>query len=251
MSDNRLPADDGNLSAWILEHPEVWGYAVEAPTSTVQDDAVRRITSGEHAAERSSEFTRRRRRAIVGAALAVAVLAGGTAGVAAVIRSSQPTRPNEGISCRSAADLRADAILIDAQPDPVAGCAVLWSEGKFSTPGSEPAIPELTACVATAGVVEVLPGDQTVCGRLGLSVSEPTLNTEGAAVVALTDRLTNDINLAECAPTDEVADAAERIVDESGLQGWTVAIRADSVQATCAKTAVDAPTRTVTIIKFP
>ena len=61
----------------------------------------------------------------------------------------------------------------------------------------------------------------------------------------------NDINLAECAPTGEVADAAQRIVDESGLQGWTVAIRADSVQAICAKTAVDAPTRTVTIIKFP
>jgi hypothetical protein len=251
MSDHRVPPDDGNLSAWILEHPEVWGSAVEAPTPDAQEDALRRITSGQHATERANEFTRRRRRAIAGGALAVAVLAGGTAGVAALIRSSQPTRPNEGISCRSAADLRADAIVIDAQADPVAGCAVLWSEGKFSTPGSEPAIPGLTACVAIAGVVEVFPGDQTVCGRLGLSVSESTLNTESAAVLALNDRLTNEINLAECAPAVEVADAAQRIVDESGLEGWTVAIRADSVEAACAKTVVDAPTRTVAIVKFP
>lgn len=251
MSSDRLPADDGDLATWILQHPDVWGLAVEAPTSTVQDDAVRRITSGEHAAERSSEFTRRRRRAIAGAALAVAVLAGGTAGVAAVIRSTQPTRPNEGISCRAAADLQADAILIDAQADPVAGCARLWSDGKFSTPGSEPTIPDLTACVATAGIIEVFPSDETVCGHLGLAASEPTLDNESAAVLALSDRLTNEINLATCAQAVAVADAAQRFVDESGLQGWTVAVRADSIQATCAKTIVDAPTRTVMIIKFP
>ena len=137
MSERRLPPDGGDLSAWILEHPEVWGFAVQAPTTAVEDDAVRRITSGRHAAERANEFSRRRRRAIAGGALAVAVLAGGSVGVAALIRSGQPARPNEGIACRAAADVRADAIVIDIQADPVAECARLWSEGKFAAPGSE------------------------------------------------------------------------------------------------------------------
>jgi hypothetical protein len=250
MSDDRLPTND-DLSTWIVQHPEVWSSAVEEPSATDLDEAVRRITSGEHAASRANDFARRRRRAIAGGALTIAVLAGGTAGVAAVIRAAQPTRPNEGISCRAAADLQADAILIDAQADPVAACARLWSDGEFSTPGTEPTIPELTACITTTGVVEVVPGDDSVCGRLGLTASESTLDTESAAVLALSDRLTNDINLAECAPAVEVADAAQQIVDESGLQGWTVTMRADSTQAACAKTTLDAPTRTITVIKFP
>ncbi|MBI4933831.1 MAG: hypothetical protein HY828_08135 [Actinobacteria bacterium] len=251
MSDHRLPTDDGNLSAWILEHPEVWGLAVEAPTTTVQDDAVRRITSGRHAAERAYEFTRRRRRAIAGGALAIAVLAGGSVGVAALIRSGQPDRPNEGITCRAAADLRADAIVIDIKADPVAECATVWSEGKFAAPGSEPAIPELAVCIADAGNIEVFPGDQSVCARLGLTASDSTLSPENDAVVALSDRVTNEINLADCASAAAATDAAQLIVNESGLKGWTVVVRPDSAGAACAKAAVDAPTRTVTIVKFP
>jgi hypothetical protein len=252
MSDHRLlPIDDDGLSAWISQHPEVWGAAVEAPTASARDDAVRRITSGRRITERASELSSRRRRNIAGGALAVVVLAGGAVGVAALIRSGQPARPNEGIACRAAADVRADAIIIDAQADPVAGCAALWSEGKFAAPGSEPTIPQLAACVAAAGNIEVFPGDQTVCSRLGLTSSDSTLSPGNDAVVALSDRLTNEVNLAECAPSAAVTEAAQRIVNESGLKGWSVVVRPDSAGAACAKTAVDAPTRTVTIIKFP
>lgn len=251
MSQHQLLPDDDGLFTWISQHPEVWGSAVEASTSAAQDGAVRRITSGQHAAERANEFTRRRRRAIAGGALAVAVLAGGSVGVAALIRSGQPARPNEGITCRAAADVRADAIVIDVQADPVAGCAALWSEGKFSVPGSEPSIPELAACIATTGNIEVFPGDQPVCARLGLTPSDSTLSPESDAVVALGDRLSNEVNLAACAPAALVTAAAQRIVDESGLKGWAVVVRPDAVGAACAKTAVDAPTRTVTIVKFP
>lgn len=249
MSDHHLPND--SLSVWILEHPEVWGLATETPATAARDEAVRRITSGQHVTERANEFARRRRRFIAGGALAVAVLAGGTAAVAAVIRSAQPTRPNEGITCRASADVRADAIVIDIQADPVAGCATLWSEGKFASPGSEPAIPQLAECIAAAGNIEVFPGDESVCARLGLIASDSTLSSESNVVVALTDRLTSEINLADCASAAAVTGAAQVIVDESGLEGWTVVVRPDSAGAACAKVAVDAPTRTVTVVKFP
>ena len=251
MSEHRLLHDDDGLSAWIAQHPEVWGAAVEQPTSDLQDDALRRITSGQHATERANELSRRRRRSISGGALAVVVLAGGAVGVAAWVRSGQPSRANEGIACRASADVRADAIVIDFQQDAVAGCAALWSQGRFAAPGTQPEIPELTACIAAPGDIEVFPGDQSVCERLGLTAADSTLDPENAAVVSLNDRLVSEVNLADCAPTSRVEDAVKRIVGESGLKGWTVTVRPDSTEASCAKAAVDAPSHTVTIVKFP
>jgi hypothetical protein len=40
-------------------------------------------------------------------------------------------------------------------------------------------------------------------------------------------------------------------VDESGLVGWTVEISGDSRDADCTKVALDQPTKTITVIKFP
>jgi hypothetical protein len=179
------------------------------------------------------------------------LVTGGAVGVAALLRSGQPSRANEGIACRASADVRADAIVIDFQQDAVAGCAALWSQGRFAAPGAQPEIPELTACIAAPGDIEVFPGDQSVCERLGLTAADSTLDPENAAIVALNDRLVSEVNLADCAPTSHVQDAVTRIVAESGLKGWTVTIRPDSNTASCAKVAIDAPSRTITIVKFP
>ena len=65
--------------------------------------------------------------------------------------------------------------------DPVGACADLWSIGVLRaglhdaqppTPGADLPVPELTACVIDyvddREVVAVIPGDDTVCKRLGL-----------------------------------------------------------------------------------
>ena len=242
---------DDLLSAWILQHPEVWDSGIEPSDPAVVEESVRRIVSGEHSARRAVEQSRRRRRAAAGGAMAVLLVAGGTVGVAALVRSTQTTRPNEGIVCRAAADLKADAVVIGFDPDPVAACAELWSAGEFAEAGAAPSIPELVSCIGQTGNIEVFPGGESLCGQLGLTVSDTTLTPDNDAIVRLADRLTNEINLAECSPQAAVTTVAQRILDESGVKGWTVVVRADSVGAACAKAAVDAPSRTVTIVKFP
>jgi hypothetical protein len=106
-------------------------------------------------------------------------------------------------------------------------------------------------CIATTGVVEVYPGDTQVCGRIGLVNADPELTPDNVAVLALNDRLVEEVNAADCATAVDVRSSVERIVDESDLDGWTVKIRDDSQDADCAKVALDQPTKTITVIKFP
>jgi hypothetical protein len=191
---------------------------------------------------------RRRRRSIGAAIVGTIVIVGGSVGVAALIRSGQPTQPAQGIACRAAEDARSDAIVIPASVDPIAGCAAQWATGNLG-PTSD--VPRLTVCIAVTGVVEVYPGDSDVCGRIGLVNADAELTPDNVAVVALNDRLVEEVNLADCAPAVDVAESAQRIVDQSGLSGWTVEIRDDSRDADCAKVALDQPTRTITVIRFP
>lgn len=239
---------DALIDAWIPEHPEVWKSAYSEPTAAELDAAVRRVNARRRELAAVPNGQRRRRRSIAAVVVGAAVIVGGSVGVAALIRSGQPSQPAQGIACRAAEDVDADAVVISSEADPVGACAVVWAAGDL---GLSDVVPPLTACIAVSGVVEVFPGDTGVCPRLGLVNADPGLSTDNQAVVALNDRLVEEINAADCVSPADVVASAQRIVDESGLEGWTLEVRDDSTNADCAKVALDQSTLTITVIKFP
>jgi hypothetical protein len=249
MSDDTTPNEiDDLVDAWIRDHPEIWDAAYPKPTGADIDGDVDRVVARARSIADAPNARRRRRRSIGAVVVGTFVIVGGSVGVAALLRSGQPSQPAQGISCRASEDTRADAIVIPPSVDPIAACAEQWAAGSL---GPTQEVPPLTVCIATTGVVEVYPGDTQVCGRLGLATADPELTPDNLAVLSLNDLLVEEVNLADCAPAVDVQLAAQRIVDDLGLDGWTVKIRDDSQDADCAKVALDQPTKTITVIKFP
>lgn len=91
-----IPEPDDELSSWIRQHPDVWADAVDAPSSSEIDDLVGQVVSGARDLRRAEETGRRRRRFVATGVLTIIVVTGGPVGVAALIRSGQPSRPSEG-----------------------------------------------------------------------------------------------------------------------------------------------------------
>lgn len=242
---------DADLATWVRRHPEVWHFADDSPeaeTPEQLDTLIELIVSGEHERRRGQATRRRRTRLTIGGACAALVLVGGAVGVAAIVRSGQPAAPETGVLCRATARLDADAIGIAPGSDPIAGCAQRWADGLLGDPGQP--VPLLTACVSNNGSIDVFPGDATVCETLGLIAADDELTPDNAAIVALQDRLANEINAVECQPVQAAAAAAQEILAQSGFDGWKVAIAADAQAGTCGKAGVDSAARTVTIIEF-
>lgn len=249
MSDDQTPTEIADLvDAWIRDHPETWDAAYSKPTEAELDADVDRVVAHARNFAVAPNALRRRRRSIGAVVVGTIVIVGGSVGVAALIRSGQPTQLTQGIACRAAEDPRADAIVIPPSADPIAACAEQWAAGSL---GPTEEVPPLSVCIATTGVVEVYPGDTQVCGRLGLVNADSEFTPDNVAVLALNDRLVDEVNAADCATAVDVLASAKRIVDESGLDGWAVEIRDDSRNADCAKVALDQPTKTITVIKFP
>lgn len=251
--DGRDDSDDVDVVAhWIREHPEVWADAISPLSTDCVDAVVAEIVSGSRSARLQASAKRRQRKVVAGGALSALLVAGGAVGVAAIVRSGQPTQPSAGVACRDGVDVDANVIVIEPTEDPIGGCGELWATGRFDEPGGAQAVvPALVACVSESGVISVFPGDDTTCARLGLVDAEPELDATNQAIVALQERIAEDVNLAPCGAAEDVAVIAQRLVDESGLTGWVVETRPDSVGAPCAKAAVDATTRVVQIVKFP
>lgn len=239
MRDN----DEDPISTWILQHPETWDDAMSPLDERQVDAIVDRITV---------RATRRRRKVVATAVLSTLVFAGGAVGVAALVRSGQPTQPTAGVACREAPGVDADVIVIEPTDDPVEGCRSLWAAGRFDeAAGGVGVVPPLVACISDAGVIEVYPGDAETCTGLGLANADSGLDVENQAIVALQERLVNDINARPCASAQAVEEIARRIVDESLISGWKVEVRPDSIDATCAKAAVVATAQVVQVVKFP
>lgn len=240
MHDN----DADPISMWILRHPETWDDAV-TPLDDGQIDAiVDRVTV---------RVTRRRRKFVATAVLSTLVVAGGAVGVAALVRSGQATQPTAGVACREAPGVDADVIVIEPTDDPVGGCEALWAAGRFDETPLAPAgnVPVLVTCISDAGVIVVFPGSAGTCASVGFADADPALDEENQAIVALQDRIVDEINARPCASAQAVEAIAQRIVDESLVTGWKVEVRPDSIDAPCAKAAVIASTQVVQVVKFP
>lgn len=240
----RMNRTESEISDWIRRHPEVWHFASELPSPLDDewfDHTVDDIVSG--ARERRRRARRRRHRALT-AGVAVAVLATGGTVAALLTRPGQPTRPEAGVLCRAEAAPQIVAIEVGAGVDPIPACRAQWENGAFGDDVDGP--PELVACIdPVGGAINVIPGDAATCAELSMEPADPELDVESDAVVALQDRLVEEINLADCAPAAEVAEQAQSILDESGLTGWRVQMTADPTSSVCAKVGVDSPTFTV------
>lgn len=243
--------NDDVIAEWIREHPEVWADASDPMSPAFVDAVVCDIVSGARTARLHERKTQRRRKLIAGGASAL-VVAGGAVGVAALVRSAQPSQPTAGVACREAPGVEADVIVIEPTDDPVGGCEVVWATGRFgesTLSGGE--VPLLVACVSANGVVEVYPGDAATCISLDLAEADSALDEANQAIVTLQERLVNEINLQPCVSAEDAAAIGSRILESSVIAGWTVEIRMGSTGASCAKASVDTTRHVVEIVKFP
>jgi len=246
------PFSDEDLSVWIRRHPEVWHYAELQSSDAADDGNVDAIIESVIAGGKPRVLRPgRRRRRIVGGACVVAVIVGGAVGAAALIRSGQPSAPEAGVVCRAEARVDASAIVLEPGQDPIEGCRALWADGRFESSVHSDDVPDLASCVDPHGPINVFPGPETVCQELGMQPADADLTPANEAVVALQDRLAQEINLAECRPVSDVAAAATGFVSEAGLEGWQVVVTAGDEAGLCGKAAVESTTQTVSIFNQP
>lgn len=234
--------NDQRIARWLRD--VLWFDADDASDGI---HAQRRLEEVYRRHEVEQRRRRRRRRRRWGAAGAAAVLAGGASAAALYLRD-QPSRPEAGVVCRAAARVDADATVLALGADPLEGCRQLWVGGEFSQPDGQ--VPTLTACVGPHGAIEVFPGDADVCAALGLKPTDLKLSPDNQAIVALQERLDEQINDVECRPVEKVVALAERLVAESGLEGWRVELASDAKGGTCGKAGLNSATKTVTVINF-
>lgn len=253
MSDEHRDELLAELAGWLLAHPDAWPPAEEFTISDARtEQIIASVVAGQRLGPANTRQRRRRRHRIVGGACVVIAATSGAFVAAAVWRSEQPTQPHAGTACRAEPHVRADAIVLGPGQDPIEGCRALWMGGQFEGLGNgEPitgdALPPLSACIGGGGVVEVFPGESSVCSDLGLAVADAVLSPENQAIVDLQDRLVTAINMPECIPVAEAATMAAVILDEAPLSGWKVTIRPEAQGGTCGKVAVDATTKQIIV----
>lgn len=231
------------LQAWIRTHPEAWLETnSELPVSDEWlADIADRVVSGRHVERRREQSRHRRgRRWIVVGGISVVALA--TAAFA-VLRSEPASEPTV-IACLATEDLQGDVVAIRASETPIEACAELWRNGTLGT-GE---VPELTACVNEGGAAAIFPSDRTICERLNLPALEPGVGDEQAAIVTLDETL-QAVFADTCFEQDAAVVEAQRLLDQPGLDGWTVAVAEDfPAGSECAGTGILAQDKIILLL---
>ncbi len=243
MSEDR----DRRLARWLRQ---TLFFDVDDEGSRDDAAAQRLLAEVYRRSDARDQARRRRRRRLLGGAIVAGVMVSGSAAAALLWRNGQPTRPDLSVLCHASADLSSDAIAISPGADPVQDCGRLWASGQLPVGGQPDRVPPLVACVGPRGGIEVFPGPVDVCAQLGLEGADPTLSPDNAAIVALQERLVDEINLTDCRPVPEVVAAVEAALAESALAGWTVTVAPGAESAACGKVAVDTANRTVVVNEF-
>jgi hypothetical protein len=195
----------------------------------------------------------RGRRKVLAAGLVVGVLGSGAA-VAALWNRSNVSKPHEGIACHATADLAVTrAIVIAPAADPIGACTNLWRSGALPdlADGSNQVdiVPKLFVCVGKGGGLEVFPALSAAtdsCDDLGLT--EPAGASINDPLVALQDRLSNDIN-AKCTDLESARELVRSALSDLALSDWTITIRGDL--STCVVAGEDPDTHTVYLFSLP
>lgn len=241
----------GVAIAWIRSHPETWGEVVPEVGRDEADRLVDDIVSGRRMERIVASSGRRTRRRWIAFGAAATVFAAGGAVAAYVASRGQPTAPEAGIACRAAADIDASAIVIGTGVDPIDACRELWEGGQFAEMVDVEGVPDLGACIDPRGPINVYPGGDGVCESLGLAEADAELSPENKAILALNDRIINEINATDCAPADVVRPIVEQIVVESETGEWDIVTHPEAETAECVKVAVDSAERTLYLAALP
>ncbi|MEP7114468.1 MAG: hypothetical protein ABI862_14475 [Ilumatobacteraceae bacterium] len=121
------------------------------------------------------------------------------------------------IVCYREANLNADRSVLPASTDPIGDCSKPWRDGTFA----DGAVPDLTECINADGTTVVFPGRAGVCSVLGLPDQSPGRTGEQQSIVDLQDQLSAAFT-STCFHQDQSISEAQRLLDESGLDGWKV-----------------------------
>jgi hypothetical protein len=190
---------------------------------------------------RSARRVRRRNRVAAGVAAAAIGAVGATAAFGA-LRPEQATAPTT-VVCYAAADLSSTRAVLPASTDPITSCARAWIDGTLSSAGAA----ELTGCRLDTGAAAVFPGDRNVCAALGLAPLAVGSSVETQAIADLQSRISAEFSR-RCYGQAEALRTAQQMLDESGLQGWSVELAEDfPPDLECAGGGPDMATRTVLI----
>jgi len=190
--------------------------------------------------------TRTRARRI--AALTVGITVVGASATAALMLSRSAGNPTV-LSCYSSAEVTAGAqvvIVPDRDRTPVEQCADLWSDGRISTDGAPP----LVACVTTADIVAVIPGDASTCTAMGWVVAAIAPDAHAAdPTSALPDMLSNRFG-GQCLDLPTAVKAVEDVFVELEVVDWTVRDSTTDSDS-CTVAVVDVDARTVELVSRP
>lgn len=183
---------------------------------TAADDAM--LTSIIATAPVAARRSRRRRLWFTGGAVVVV-----TVGLAAFafLRQESPSNPLQ-LACYPSA-VHPPASLFDApmSTDPIASCAVLWTDGRIA---SDEQPPQLTACVLDTGIIAVIPGDQRVCAELGLANWVGELSDGEVNLLAFQDALVAGFG-DRCVTEGNVEAEVRAIMAEFGVADWEILLR--------------------------
>lgn len=185
------------------------------------------------------------RRTVALAIGSVTLAIGGGVGIAALLRE-QPSRPEFGPACRAAPSLDSNIVALAPNTDPIAGCGALWKSGVLPGGGeSSGEVPSLVACIGPGGLIEVFPGPSDFCAALGLSAAAGEMDAETEAIGTLSQRVADEVNLAECASLDDVRTRVQGMLDELGLEGWSFNVSDQAASGDCVKAQLDSSLRVI------
>jgi len=193
----------------------------------------------------------RRRTVIVAIVLVIILALAALIGAFAIVHRGRPVA-TAGPLCYEAPSLNARKIATSAGGDLRAACAALWKEGDF---GAGPVPSHFDACVLPGGAPAVFPAESgSVCSALGLPEANPTSTDDRIAKAGVEAGLALE-GPNRCIGYDKARVIVQRILEQNGLHGWTVARNpkalAFSAERPCASPAVVAPQKTVFLIPGP
>lgn len=135
----------------------------------------------------------------------------------AVFHQSSPKDPTAVVCYSDAHDPPKEKVGLSMVEDPVAACAEQWNSGVLGS-GS---VPALTACISNDGTIAVIPGDQQVCSKLGLDNWVGSFSTGEEKLISFTEAVT-DYFASKCVAPDDAVSAAQRLLDEWHMAGWSI-----------------------------
>jgi hypothetical protein len=168
----------------------------------------------------------------------------------------RPVTDPLGVACYAAVDLDGDraARAGGSTLDPDDACGDYWRDRVLVNPDLVPpgSVPPLLGCVTDQGGLAVFPTDDPeTCARLGLATVDPGSIDEGDTIRAVTDQLVDHFLAAGCLPLDQAERDVRQILDDNGFTDWTIIAGPPTEERPCASLAIDAPTRTITLVPMP